>query len=277
MEQWILQIADLHLIEGEKNNLSIKTCVDHIAQTIEENQQYQENLLIAVCGDVTSQGLVEGYDYSVEFLQTLSSKLPNEPKVIMCPGNHDISKEDKPFKAFNAAAYKFGQNVFFDENNTSICLPVNDVDLILVNSAHHGDHKYGSVDEQELVKTLNEGDKDNKIVIVHHHVLASSGDKGAGIANAQEFLNVCDAANVKAILHGHTHSQTSLLFGINRIPVIGVSSLFQPPQPNHNNEFNFVKLSENGCEQVDRYRFMADVKNSKGLNGHFVKFEQKYT
>jgi 3',5'-cyclic AMP phosphodiesterase CpdA len=270
---WILQIADLHLIERPRNGLPAEQCISLMAEAVKNTTHRGTQLFVAVCGDLTSKAASRGYDLSKQFIHSLRGALGEQAKFVFCPGNHDINTKAAPedaFSGFNSAVWHSGQTAMFSRERTAITVPQDGVQFVLVNSAYHLDHKFGKIELELLGDVLATNERMCRILLVHHHSIPAMGDKNSAIRNAQQFLQVCVANRVDAILHGHGHMESMLSLGRRQALIIGVGSLFYPPKPNYNNEFNLICLRGNEIERILRFRFLADRPNSRGKLGSFV-------
>lgn len=271
---WILQIADLHLIENPKNNLRPEKCLQLMALAIKDILDNGTDLILAVCGDLTSKGESRGYLLSTNFCTKLVEMIDVKTDVLICPGNHDINKRassgDDPFAEYNKAAWILKQTEHLSGNTPTVSRVVGDIEFILTNSSYHRDHTFGKVDIISLTEVLTASGGNPRIVLVHHHIIPSLRDEGSSIRNAYEFLQLCVSNGVIGFLHGHVHKDEIITVGNDNSPIIGVGSLFFPPGPNYNNQFNLVRVNNGRIDKVIRFRYIADVLGSDGRLGVFV-------
>lgn len=272
-DTWLLQVGDLHLLEVGKDTLSVPNCVSSIKDQVNNLIPCDSQIILAICGDITSKGDKQGYELSIDFFRQLNTALNRKIGVVIAPGNHDIaphiSASHSRFSSFNQAAWDIGQKQQLSETITAISHAIGDIEFIIVNSAYHAEHAYGKVDIQSLRQLLSKQTSLDRIVIVHHHSFAVDSDKSSGLRNSYEFLQVCVSNKSKAILHGHGHMDTSLSVGVERCQVIGVGSLFYPPNLNFNNQFNIIRISNGQINLIKRYRYQSD---SIGLHGELGTF-----
>lgn len=279
---WILQIADLHLLDSSRGSLALEQCSRSMARSVACAMPEDAPLIVAVCGDVTSRGGRRGGDLSLAFCLSLAKcMVGRQLQWALCPGNHDIEAagaglDPEAFSCFNRIAWQLGQHEMLSSDTTTFLRPLGDMTMVLVNSAYHLDHKLGQVDIDGLAEALGSSDGGRRIVLVHHHVIPMEGDKGAAISNAHEFLQVCLAGRARLILHGHGHAETMMMVGSKRVPIVGTGSLFGEPRTNRNNEFVLLRLEGDRMTKARRYRFIADHIADDGTVGAFVPMTMSF-
>ena len=138
-----------------------------------------------------------------------------------------------------------------------------------MNSAYHGDHKYGLIDLAGLGKALSDPIAQPLAVITHHHLVPMQDDSGSAVANSYSFLQALLLRGVRFVLHGHTHQEHGILVGKGRSALVGVGSLFRPPGENFNCQFNLLNFSRNRLTGY-RYRLIGDLSTPAGI-GAFLR------
>ena len=189
-----------------------------------------EDTYLVVSGDITFKGKLAGYKQAEEFLLNTWIKFGGSRKrFLACPGNHDLCNNG--FNQFDTFMYGIRRDHNTDFSNDSCrLLNFDNVAFLLVNSAHHLDHKYGLIDCDVLNKTLNKNkgnlfNAQHKVVIVHHHVIGVDKTDTSTIRNASSFLAILDEYKFGLLLHGHQHSQNSLTIGKEQMKIFSGRSL----------------------------------------------------
>lgn len=270
----ILQLADFHLAEYAFREYSYSECAADICQIIKKHANDTKEIVIAVCGDLTSKGKDTGYMISKSFLRILKDTLEFETSILMCPGNHDINTDAiagsaNPFAEFNLLSWQLGAQRPFDIANSVHSHVVSGIHFVRVNSSFHLDYESGKVAIDKLISELSKFPELSKIVMVHHHSISTENDGNSCIRNAHEFLQVCISKNVSCILHGHNHMETVMSIGQSSVRLIGVPSLFLTRGDNYNNQFNLIHFSSGHITSVNRFRYHADLPGDNGEQGCF--------
>jgi len=230
----------------------------------------RKDAYLVISGDVTLQGQNAGYAEAQDIVQRAWLKGGGAPeRIIACPGNHDICNNG--FEAFDAFVYSVRRDNRIRFQKQSACLlSFDEVVFAIVNSAHHRDHRFGSVDISELKRMLEaaEGSNyQNRVAVVHHHLIGVDGNDLSTIRNAHPFLEVLQDYGFELLLHGHRHSLSKILIGDQGMRIRAGRSLnFSTPGyvngiSIHDNESGSWQsenhfLSKDGAG-VDRVAFMA--------------------
>ncbi len=269
---WILQLSDIHLATGESYEIDHDYFLKLMNEKIKENIAPKDTIIVIICGDIIYKGDPTGYGSATNFFQKMKHIFDYNIAFCPCPGNHDITSDGvNYFNGFNRFVWDLTNElgISFSSQNTAVCKPLEDIDVILVNSAYHGDHACGLIELDDLEVVLKSSKLPSKIVITHHNSISIDRNDRSAIANAYGFLQLAVAHGVKAILHGHRHMQTILSVGKNKCRLIGVGSLFFPPEHNLNNQFNLIRY-ENGSMKAYSYRYVGD-RHEHGHVGSFQK------
>lgn len=260
----IIHLSDVHFGNKESTfvNESIKTPLISLLNEIERPT------VLVISGDVTFQGSKEGFAEAEEFFDEIRklSGLERE-HIIACPGNHDlIAGESKPFTLFNSFIYSLRRDNIFDfsEKNFSSTI-INDTFFLVINSAHHLDHKYGLIDEEVfsyIEDKKAEIDRCSfKVVITHHHFLNQQQDDMSVTRNAYPFLYALDAAKFNLILHGHQHIIQNMPMGHNKMQIESSRSL-NFHEKGYNNGLNHFQINGSSIEKIS-YTFSQDTDPTK--------------
>lgn len=255
----LLHISDLHF-SAHKPSLEPDEALCLMGETVYE-EHGQKPLVLAISGDVTTHGNVDGFHEAADSIQEHLIKRLNIKRTVLCPGNHDIVNGDRLFADFNKFALQITKRSY-QSWNPNRCVVIEEVDgytFLLVNSSFHGDHSFGRVPLQQLEKSLIENRGKKSIILIHHSPI-SSDYGGEGLAASYELLALASRERVLAVLHGHVHSDQ--LLEIGRLPtlVTGVGSLAFSPDPNMNNQFSFYSFQDGRPTTAATYRYQANRK-----------------
>jgi len=270
---WILHLSDIHLAPGEVYKIDHDLFLKLMAEKTGEFVQTKDALVVSICGDIIYKGDSTGYNSAACFFKKMREILGSKIVFCPCPGNHDITSDTvNCFRAFNKFAWDLTNDavINFSTEITAVCKSIGDIDMILVNSAFHGEHTYGFVELGGLEAVLKGSKSPNKIIVVHHNLIPADMNDRSTIANAYGLLQLALAHDVKAVLHGHGHMENVLLVGQKQCKLIGVGSLFFTPGDNLNNQFNLVKYENGSISEAYAYRYIADLQEG-GRVGSFLK------
>jgi len=274
---WILQISDIHLSAAEKAGVDQRRMLAMVGDAVDEAVGERDQLVVCICGDITSKGDPAGYDLASTFFREMREALGHELIFCPCPGNHDIVADGRQcFRYFNRFSWRLtgDSSVLFAPLRSVGRRSIADgsVEMVLVNSAHHGDHAYGLVDLDAMEAVL-EGlsPASNVIVVTHHHCIPGEVGDMSTIANARAFVELALAHGAAAILHGHVHMGTVLSIGRRNCVLIGVGSLFSRPAPNFNNQFNLVQFEDGLVVRALACRFIGDLPRGGRAGAFYLK------
>jgi 3',5'-cyclic AMP phosphodiesterase CpdA len=264
----VLHLSDLHFGSTPAIGVVAST-LEEIAALFMEEAAESESRVIVLSGDITSKGEATPYVDAGQALARLRDAVQPD-HVVCCPGNHDInlaSPRDHRFDNFNRFCLSLTNDhrqLAGGRSSASLIEILPGLDFVIANSSHHEDPAYGEVQIEDLQRTLTASSAETKLLVLHHPVVSSS-TSGPGIRNAAELLAVSASAGVSAILHGHGHGELLVRFG-DRAPVLGVGSVFFPPNRNLNNQFAVYKVSQGEVMTASIYRQLAD----RGPSSPFV-------
>ncbi|MFQ5799836.1 MAG: metallophosphoesterase family protein, partial [Bacteroidota bacterium] len=226
-------------------------------------QEGFEPYFLVVSGDLGYKG--SDHERGSQFVSAVARllKIPCR-RIVCCPGNHDIqlTQKEQPFQNYMKAAF----GVLEESTRVSVspvtCYQCEGVNLFIINSCYHLDHRYGKIHAEELRKKIKEGDSSGpRIAVVHHHSIPVFDGDTSAIVNAYEFLSILVDSGFDLVLHGHHHIALSLTVG-NRTKLVGVGSVNYPPERNLNNQFNILEFGVRVC----RFRYVADA-SGRGILG----------
>jgi 3',5'-cyclic AMP phosphodiesterase CpdA len=223
----IIHISDTHFGDPSPtyNRHSIKKAL------IAEIKKLEGPKILVISGDITFKAAAQGYLDAVAFFNDVieSCDIPRS-HVLACPGNHDISKENPPFREFDRFIYALRRDhaIAFTTNDSTL-IKIEDISFLLVNSASHCDYAYGLVPEKAY-KILEERESDlqeseKRIVVTHHHLIGQEENDTSTTRNAYSFLYNIDKLNFDYVLHGHQHSKLDLIVGKSEIRILSARSM----------------------------------------------------
>lgn len=197
----ILQITDLHLFGDRKTtliNINPYQSLQQVITLIQKNITKKQPSLLVLTGDISQ-------DYSQISYETAKSFFHDFPcPIAITMGNHEypplfITTFGDPAQIINKA---------FIINNWYI---------LLLNS-HWPGHVSGQLADTELDylrQTLDSlDDHQHVIIFLHHHILpvGSYWIDNIRASNAAQFLEIIDQYhNIKAVICGHVHQETSFI------------------------------------------------------------------
>lgn len=273
---WILQISDIHLSAAGIVAVDRGRLLAMMRDAVSEAMGNPGQLSVCICGDITSEGSPSGYGLASTFFREMRETFDRELIFWPCPGNHDIVADGaQQFRHFNRFSWRLTRDrpVLFSALKCVACWSTDDesTDVLLVNSAYHGNHSYGLVDLDQMEAALRGSGSRYRVIVTHHHCVPMEVEDRSAIANAYGFLELALEHNVSAILHGHAHMGTILSIGKGHCSVIGVGSLFFQLAPNFNNQFNLVQYENGVVVRGYAYRFVADLPKRGRVGGLDVK------
>ncbi|MGR5963615.1 metallophosphoesterase family protein [Bacillus cereus] len=278
----ILHISDLHF--PIENLVTTETqFINSISGLIESIPDQSFYLLIS--GDITFKGEKAGYDEATrifkEIIQRCKHKIKKE-NILLCPGNHDISKTcggKSAFDLFDKFSYSIRQDqVFTFSKKNQELYETNDALFLVTNSSFNMDHRYGYIDIEGIKSILNGESLKNdkvKIAIVHHHLINQFQDDISVLRNAYPFLSLLDHHKFDIILHGHQHNNMVLPLGHASILTFGVNT---PGfvNPGYTNGISYYKITK---EVVNRkhYIYSHDHNINGSIGGYQKVSDTNYT
>lgn len=251
----LLHLSDLHFANPDRSALTPEDALKSVAKQVAWDLP-QRPLHVAITGDITTRGQTRGYNLAYEHLRTFfGSVCPT--KVVLCPGNHDISTPADNFAAYNQFVFRLtNDRSQLVNRQSSVARTSSDrIEYIVVNSAFEEDHTYGSVQVDALVSTLRSLDRP-AIAIAHHNPLSSRYASHA-IVNSYEFLTAFSGKPVVALLSGHIHGTQALEFGPQLTRLVCTGSIGFPPEPNMSNQFGLYRFESDRLVATSHYSYSA--------------------
>ncbi|MGD8214469.1 metallophosphoesterase family protein [Aestuariimicrobium sp. Y1814] len=247
----IIHISDLHFAARDSSltpvvalRLAIQASIPHTlgAPTI-----------LAISGDVTNRGEQVGFDGAQRALAEHQSTLQPE-SIVFCPGNHDIS--GGTFDAFNQFVFRVTNDsqMRWSTRQPVVSMLRQGYHFVLVNSYFEADHAQGRIPIDHLRNALQNHPGAPVIVLVHDSPI-SSRYGGQSLVDGYDLLNICAARGVTAILHGHVHSNQSLIVGRLGTLVAGTGSLGYKPDPNMNNHFAIYRFADTAFQEGLSFKY----------------------
>ena len=217
----IIHFSDLHFGQGKfpYDLDKLKDCLSSFLAEFEKPK-------ILITGDITFQANPQGYEQATNFFKHfIEAKLVDKKDILSCPGNHDITQGIRPFSNYDKFAYSLRKDELnsFSKENYQI-LNVDGIQVVLINSAYHGDRQYGLIDDSFFKETSLALDKFT-VIAVHHHFVGQFQDDVSAIRNSYPALYRFDKVGVNLVVHGHQHCNQSLPIGKNRFNIYGVRSM----------------------------------------------------
>ncbi len=260
----MLQLSDLHFGADFDNAHPSAMLCEHL-MTLIRDLEAQPVLLIS--GDITFQAKARGYQEAKQFFDRLKEGTGLDGKrFVFCPGNHDLDRASG-FHAYDAFVYDVRRD---DEcgfaSRSCGTLTVDGLTFVLVNSAHHHDHRYGLVDVAALRALALPADRRQVIAVSHHHVIPTEHHDCSTIRNAYAFLTALDSSGIRVLLHGHQHLSRGLPVGDTPVSIFGVNS------------FNYhMKGGQNALNQLtwrgDQMTFQRRIFVHDGIRDAGPRFE----
>lgn len=245
----LLWLSDLHLSDknnGFRDGTISQTLADHISQCIakaERNPLKIGGLLIS--GDITFQAEEEGFDLARQFLKNLNNGLStpvSSENIVLCPGNHDFTREStnlpagkdpdyiynnpgnfSAYSEFYKSIYNIDPNKYFAQGRKLLLSSGQLLEIVALNSLilqqypNFAGHGYISNEQLDFVaKQMGWDNSENqtsiRIVMMHHHYLPTCYTEAveatrasSTVYDADRLMNWLVKYNVKLLLHGHKH------------------------------------------------------------------------
>lgn len=248
----IIHLSDLHFGQDRfPYDLSLlKDCLSRFLSKFEAPK-------ILITGDITFQASPTGYEHASNFFKYfIEKKLVNKKDILVCPGNHDITRGLEPFSNYDKFAYSLRKDELnsFSQKNYQI-LNIDDIQVVLLNSAYHKDHQYGLIDDNFF---REEGLDQYKftLIAIHHHFIGQFEADISSIRNSYPALYFFDKIGVNLVVHGHQHCNQGLPIGQNGFNIFGVRSMGFVTGT-YQNGINHIAIKDNEAV-VTPYHFMTD-------------------
>lgn len=260
----LLHLSDLHFGAAPAPDLTPTHALTRAAEALLRDHPGEEFVLV-ISGDVTTQGRTVGYTEALRALEALKRQL-RIPKVLVCPGNHDIARiEPTEFRDFNQFAFSLTNDPeqSWNAERPVRVIPWGAYSFVLVNSAYHGDHTHGRVPLGPLRECLARNVNAHLVVILHHSPISSSY-AGGGLSDAYDLLATVTQYGASAIFHGHVHSDQGLPVGRRPTILFGAGSLGFHPDGNMNNQFTIHDFEDGSVVRSSVYRYYRNIDSFVG-------------
>lgn len=248
----IIHLSDLHF--GQKvfpyDLDKLKDCLSSFLTKFEKPK-------ILITGDITFRANPEGYEQATNFFKHfIEAKLVDKKDILSCPGNHDIATGINPFFNYDKFAYSLRKDELnsFSKKSYQI-LNVDDIQVVLLNSAYHTDHQYGLIDDSFFKEKNLDPDKFT-VIAVHHHFVGQFKADVSAIRNSYPALYCFDNLGVNLVVHGHQHCNQSLPIGKSGFNIFGVRSMGFLTDT-YQNGINHICIKDN-VSVVTAYHFSPD-------------------
>ncbi len=257
----IIQISDLH-IDGNTTIEEEKNIIDKLFEEVKDNVNSTEKLLFIICGDIINKGQLEFYPKSKELIMYLVNKSKDyDTKILFVPGNHDLILEDglnysKKIEGFNSFIKELGQQESYEKEKSITSVNDDEIRFILINSMHHANKDYGSINYTELEAEIKK-DSSKKIILVAHHTLTSRyEDDHSAITNIYKLNKILNSSdNIIAYIHGHTHGYSDMIIG-KKCKIIGVGPWHQ--REGVHRQFNIIHVKAGDIDNVLNFAYRND-------------------
>ena len=270
---WLIQIADIH--NASKYTMEkMKKISTEMAIVINNHVKENELLVFVICGDIINQGKEHGFEETKDFLNIITSKINSKNiKYIICPGNHDIVNGlgRKSFKELDKFIFDLSltSEVSFQKDSVNI-VSVNKIDFLIINSSYHFNQNYGKIDLEKLKKVLDISENEEKVIVLHHHLIPMREGENSTVVNTYEFLKMLEGYKILAILHGHQHMKIEMRMGSDSYQIIGVGSILANIETNYNNQFNLIKIDEKKITKKLEFKFTMEEMGDSAI-GKFIE------
>ncbi len=217
----IIHLSDLHFGQNifPYDLDKLKDCLSSFLTKFEKPK-------ILITGDITFRANPEGYEQATNFFKHfIEANLVDKKDILSCPGNHDIAPGINPFSNYDTFAYSLRKDELnsFSKKSYQV-LNVDDIQVVLLNSAYHTDHQYGLIDDSFFNEKNLDPDKFT-VIAVHHHFVGQFKADTSAIRNSYPALYYFDNVGVNLVVHGHQHCNQILPIGNNRFNIYGVRSM----------------------------------------------------
>lgn len=194
----ILQLTDLHLFgkaQTKMVGINPLQTLQSVLTKISTDTTRNSPSLVVLTGDVSQDFSPESYKIAADALKIFSCP------IVATMGNHDHTSSFTKI---------------FGEPTRSISIDTTNWHILVLNS-HLSGHVYGQLAESELnflQKNLDQNLDRPTVIFLHHHVLPSGShwiDK-INLINNEQFLEIIDRyKNIKAVIYGHVHQETTVV------------------------------------------------------------------
>ncbi len=220
----IIHLSDMHFDAAERNTLPFSFIEDSLVSYI---SNLAGNKVLVLGGDITFQGSRRGYELATRFFESVVTQAHLEhSNIIVCPGNHDIMKQEK-FEGIDGFTYALRRDKALEYGRSNCYhLHLHGVDFVVNNSAFHENHQYGLADIDSLTKCFTALSPSSQPIILlsHHHFVPLHEHDISATRNAYGLISLADRHKVRIALHGHQHFSMGFPMGETPVHCFGVSS-----------------------------------------------------
>lgn len=261
----LLHISDPHF--GDSNGVLNRNEVSNVLRSLIDRAG--PTVVPVLSGDISFKGQAGGYEEANHaLLNVLSDAGVPRNRLIVCPGNHDVLNSTSNaslfghFDAWSAGLRNDTRCTF----STSSCrrVTLHEADFLVMNSAHHGDIKYGLVDLQEMDSVLAEIASTPatglpRIAVLHHHLVPFSGRGDESTTrNAYQVLTRLTKHGFLLALHGHQHALLELAVGEGSMKLFGVGS-FRHVTQGFINGASIYRIDDDNRVSSEHYAISKDA------------------
>lgn len=229
----IVHLSDLHFgnPDAHLRRSEVSKALDSLLYKVNAPTSF-----LIISGDIIFRGERKGYSEAVEVINAAIERHKlNRSNILVCPGNHDIVKEESGRPYFTSFD-EWSSSVRGDKKCTfagaSARLIENDTgDFLLINSAFHINHEFGLIDlltVEKILKSLPIQDvaapQRLRVAVAHHHIIPVLRDDISTTRNAYSLIQLLEKYGFSVLLHGHQHAMLSLNVGAHKMLLSGVGS-----------------------------------------------------
>lgn len=238
----IIWLSDLHLSDGAfeyEKGKQHSTLAQHLKTCVSDKNV--GGLLIS--GDITSCAKKDGFQKGKILLQDIGRDvILNSENILICPGNHDFSRESKnlpeetkpsfiyentnnfqDYSEFYRSIYNLAPNQYFAAGKKLLLSSGHLIEIVALNSVllqqypNFEGHGYLSQEQLDFVADKigwnnTENENSIRLVMMHHHYLPTcyteivdANKASSAVYDADRLMNWLTKYNVKVLLHGHKH------------------------------------------------------------------------
>lgn len=262
----IIHLSDLHFGNPDSHlrRTDINTALDSLL-----SQATHPNRMLVISGDITFRGQKIGYTDATEIIgKAVRHNGINLQNVLVCPGNHDVVKEDDGhpyFESFDIWSSGLRGDKQCTFANNPVRLITNDIgDFLLLNTAYSAEHDKGTVninDAKKLLKQLSSlasAPPKLRIAIAHHHMIPVQEDDLSTTRNAYMLIKLLDEYGFTALLHGHQHAMLKLGAGESNLLLSGIGS-FNFFTPGYINSAAIYRGEKDKINEIDYFGITLDT------------------
>jgi Icc protein len=198
----LLHLTDLHLFADPTHTMmkvNPAQTLGNLIDLVAKDSALKPDLAV-LTGDLSQDSSAESYELGRQIIQALGCP------ILATMGNHDHLQN------FSRVFPPFAQQL------ETLPMKLEPWRILLLNS-YYPQHVEGKLADEEidfLKYNLNKYREAPTLIFLHHHILPSTSDwlNNIGLLNSQLFLDIiAPCQNIKAVICGHVHQETSSFFG----------------------------------------------------------------